>query len=91
MQQRPHGTSRVVSGKSSLPSSCHGGCGIALKSLQGNQASSRIEGGSHGVFRVAVGSFGFLSSYDRDLMERLMLNQGSLATFQLARGTQDSS
>ena len=66
-------------------------CGIALKSLQGNQASSRIEGGSRGVFQVAVGSFGFLSSCDRDPMECLMLNQGSLAAFQLVRGSRDSS
>ena len=41
------GTSRIVSGKSILLLSCKGVNGIALESLQGNQASSRIE---HDIF-----------------------------------------
>ena len=39
------GTSSIILGKSSLRSWCEGEQRIAIESLQGNQASSRIKGG----------------------------------------------
>ena len=39
---------------------------IALHAMQGNQASSRGEGKSHGFSRVAAGTWGTFSSYDGD-------------------------
>ena len=39
---------------------------IALHAMQGNRASSRGEGKSHGFSRVAAGTWGIFSSYDRD-------------------------
>ena len=40
--------------------------GIALQTMQVNQASSHGEGKSHDFSRVAAGTWGFLSSYDRN-------------------------
>ena len=37
---------------------------IALQAMQGNRASSRGEGKSHGFCRVAAGTWGTFSSYD---------------------------
>ena len=39
---------------------------IALHAKQGNRASSRGEGKSHGFSRVAAGTGGIFSSYDED-------------------------
>ena len=39
---------------------------IALHGMQGNRASSRGEGKSHGFSRVAAGTWGIFSSYDGD-------------------------
>ena len=39
---------------------------IALHAMQGNRASSRGEGKSHGFSRVLAGTWGILSSYDGD-------------------------
>ena len=36
---------------------------IALHAMQGNRASSRGEGKSHGISRVAAGTWGIFSSY----------------------------
>ena len=78
MRLGPQGTSRVASGNSSHLSSCEGQHRIALESLQGNRASSRIEGESHGVSRVSARSFRFLSSCDGDLREPLISGKSSL-------------
>ena len=37
---------------------------VALLAMQGNQASSRAMGKSHGFYRVAAGTWGIFSSYD---------------------------
>ena len=50
MQKGPQGTFRVVSGKSSLLSSFEREVKIALEVLQGNRASSRVEGAISWVF-----------------------------------------
>ena len=50
LQRGPQGTSHVASGKSNPLLSCEGECGIALESLQGNRASSCIEGDYLAVF-----------------------------------------
>ena len=39
---------------------------IALHAMQGNRASSRGEGKSHGFSRVAAGTCGIFSSFDAD-------------------------
>ena len=39
---------------------------IALYTMQGNRASSRGEGKSHGFYRVAAGTWCIISSYDGD-------------------------
>ena len=39
---------------------------IALHAMQGNRASSRGEGKSHGFSPVAAGTCGIFSSYDGD-------------------------
>ena len=39
---------------------------IALHAMQGNRASSRGKGKSHGFSRVAAGTWVILSSYDGD-------------------------
>ena len=39
---------------------------IALDTMQGNRASSRRAGKSHGFSRVAAGTWGIFSSYDGD-------------------------
>ena len=39
---------------------------IALDAMQGNRASSRGEGKSHGFSRVAAGRWGIFSSYNGD-------------------------
>ena len=53
------GTTPVVSGNSSLQSSCEGECRVALESQQGNQASIRIEGGILRFFLSFDRRFGF--------------------------------
>ena len=44
---------------------------IALQAMQGNQASSRTRGKSHGFSRVAAGTWGIFSSYDADDYSKL--------------------
>ena len=39
---------------------------VALPAMQGNRASSPGEWKSHGFSRVAAGTWGIFSSYDRD-------------------------
>ena len=39
---------------------------FALHAMQGNRASSRGEGKSHGFSGVAAGTWGIFSSYDGD-------------------------
>ena len=39
---------------------------IALHAMQGNRASSREEGKSHGFSRVVAGTWAIFSSYDGD-------------------------
>ena len=39
---------------------------FALHAMQGNRASSCVEGKSHGFSRVAAGTWGIFSSYDGD-------------------------
>ena len=41
---------------------------IALHAMQGNRASSRGKGKSHGFSRVAAGTWVIFSSYDRDAL-----------------------
>ena len=55
--------------------------------LQGNQASSGIEGKFCGFSQVAAGSFGFHSSCNGDLREPLLLPQGRQVSFQVVRGS----
>ena len=40
--------------------------GIALHAMQGNRASSQARGMSHGISRVAAGTWGILASYSGD-------------------------
>ena len=58
-----------------------------LEPLQGNQASSGIEGEFCGFSRVAAGNFGFYSSCNGDLREPLLLPQGRQVSFQVVRGS----
>ena len=44
---------------------------IALHAMQGNRASSRGEGKSHGFSRVAAGTWGIFSSYSGDVHSKL--------------------
>ena len=44
---------------------------IALDTMQGNRASSRGEGMSHGFSRVAAGTWGIFSSYGGDVLSNL--------------------
>ena len=44
---------------------------IALETLQGNRASSRGEGKSHGLSRVEAGTCGIFSSYGGDVHLKL--------------------
>ena len=44
---------------------------IALDTMQGNWASSRGEGKSHGFTRVAAGTWGIFSSYGGDVHSKL--------------------
>ena len=67
--------------------SCGAECGVALESLQGNQASSLIEGGMSWCFSSCGRKLGSLSKFDGHLWEPLVLPQGSNAFFQVARGT----
>ena len=39
---------------------------VALLAMQGNRASSRAMGKSHGFSRFAAGTWGIFSSYDGD-------------------------
>ena len=66
MRQGPQGTTRVVSGKSSLLSSCEGPLGIPFQSEHRHGASSGIE----------AGTSGFLSSADMDLGDPMEFPQG---------------
>ena len=58
----PEGASNLVSGKSGLLWSCEGPLGIPFETLLWKRASSRLRGESCGIFQVAAGSLGFLSS-----------------------------
>ena len=44
---------------------------IALDTMQGNRASSRGEGKSHGLSRVAAGTWVIFSSYGGDVLSKL--------------------
>ena len=44
---------------------------IALDTMQGNRASSRWRGKSHGFSRVAAGTWGIFSSYSGDVHSKL--------------------
>ena len=87
----PQGTSPVASGNSSLLSSSEGERGIALEALQGNRASSRIEGGISQCFLNCSRKFGFFSSCIGDLREPSVLPQKSHASFHVAGPRRDSS
>ena len=84
------GISRVAKTVSSLLPSCEGELVIALESLQGNQASSCIEGGIWCFLLSCGGKPGFLSTCSRDLREPLVLPQGSQASLRVARGNSGS-
>ena len=60
---------------------------MLLSYCRGIRAHLSLRGQSHSVSLVEAGSFGFLSSCDRDFSEPLVLLQGSQASFQDARGT----
>ena len=60
---------------------------MLLSCCRGIGAHLALRGQSHSVSLVEAGSFGFLSSCDRDFREPLELLQGSQASFQDARGT----
>ena len=45
-----------------------------------------MTGESHGFSQVEAGSLGFLSSYDGELREPLVLPQGSQVSIQIAMG-----
>ena len=44
---------------------------IALDTMQGNRASSRREGKSHGFSRVAPGTWGIVSGFGGDVHSKL--------------------
>ena len=44
---------------------------IALDTMQGDRASSRTRGKSHGISRVAAGTCGIFSNYGRDVHSKL--------------------
>ena len=84
LRQGPLGTSRLVSGKSSLLSSCKGEHRFALQALQGNPASSRIAGGISWCFSRCSGKFGFLSSCIVGLRLPFVLPMGYQVSFRVA-------
>lgn len=86
----PQETSPVASGNSSLLSSYEGEQGITLELLQGNQASSYIEGRSPDVSRVVGRRFGFLLNCDGDCRESLILPKGSQASFHVGGASWNS-
>ena len=62
-----------------------GNSAITLESLQGNLASSRIEGGMSCFFSSCGRKPGYLLNCDGDLREPLVLPKGSQAFFRVAR------
>ena len=50
---------------------------VALHAKQGNRASSPARGMSHGMHRVAAGTWGIFSSYSKDGNSKLHFVQGS--------------
>ena len=80
------GSLPCCSRKSSLNSSCEGELGIALKSLQGNQASICIEVGISRSFSSWGRKLWIPSSCDGDLRELLMVPMGSQESFRVVRG-----
>ena len=102
-RQGPWGSSGIATGTSGNLSCClrevkspfEREVKIALEVLQGNRASSRVEGDISWVFffffSSCGGSMGFLSNCKEDLREPSMLPQGSQASFQVAKAPQDSS
>jgi len=52
-------------------------CGVSLETLFWKRASSHVEGESRGFSQVVVGSLGFISSWDADLRDLLVLPQRS--------------
>ena len=67
--------------------SCQGEHGIALESLQGNQASSSIVGGISWCLSSCGGNIGVHPELQLALRESLMVLQGSQASFPVVMGT----
>ena len=63
-----------------------GNSATTLESLQGNLASSRIEGGMSCFFSSCGRKPGYLLNCDGDLREPLVLPKGSQAPFRVVRG-----
>ena len=81
----------MAPGKSSLHSSCEGESGIALNSMQGNQASRCIEGGISRTFSSCGRKPLVSSTCDGDLRELLIVPIGSQEYCGLGRGLSDST
>ena len=60
--------------------------GFSLETPQWKRAPSRIEGIASWFFQVAAGNLGFLSCYDGELEDPLMLPQESQFSMRIARG-----
>ena len=59
-------------------------CSLGPEAKEGPHLA--MPGESHGLSPLAVGSLGFLSSYDGELMEPLLLPQGSPVSIRVGRG-----
>ena len=79
--RRHHGTSHVVSGKSSLLSSCMGVHGLLSSHYREIGPRLALRGESCGFSHVAARSLGFLLSCDGDFRELLVLPQGIQVSF----------
>ena len=76
----------MAPGKSSVHSSCHGECSVALESRQGNQASRRIEGGISKSFSNCGRKPWVPSTCDGDLREVLRVPMRSQENCGVGRG-----
>ena len=63
------------------------GTWFCSRGIAGGWGSSCFDGQSHGFSRIMAGSLGFLSSWEWELREPLVLPQGSQAPFQVATVT----